>query len=199
MTEAVSVAIPEPNIQAFKVTLKGTAPLIHHEWSEKAKKQIRDKQQKKASKAHGKRNPNGEYEASKIKNSKGKLAIKAIWIKKAVVAAARNIDGVPMTLLRGAVFVRGDEDGLIPLRYKKEKMVEDVVRLSGGTSDLRYRPYIHDWEADVEIQHNADVLSTEQVVNLLKIAGFACGIGERRPGKSGEDYGTFDVLAIKKK
>lgn len=199
MTQVQKISVPEPNIGTIKLVLVGTAPLIHHEWSSKAKKMILDKQMKKASVKKPARNPKKEYEEAKVLTADNKLGIKAIWLKKAIVAAARNVDDLPMTLLRGTVFVKGDEMGIIPLRYKKEEMVEDVVRLSGGTSDLRYRPYIYGWEVDVEISYNADVLSPAQVINLTKIAGFAVGIGERRPGKSGDDYGTFSVKPFKKK
>jgi hypothetical protein len=187
------VEVKELKIAVLNSRIIGTTPLIMHEFSEKSKRQMLEKQQKKAAKKKEIRNPEAEYEAAKIKDSTGKLAIKSIWIKKAIVAAARNVDDLPMTILRGAVFVVGDKDGLIPVQYEEEKMVEDVVRLSGGTSDLRYRPYLYGWYADVQIEYNADVLSGEQVANLLKIAGFAVGIGERRPGKSGEDYGRFNL------
>jgi len=199
MAKNVSVHIPEPNIQTIKLTLVGRRPLIMNEWSEKAKTQIRDKQAKKANKKKNARKPKEEYESAKIKNGKGKLSIKAIWIKSAIVGSARFVDDLPMTVLRGAVFVRGDDDGLIQLRYKKEEMVEDTVRLSGmgRSADLRYRPYIYDWEADVEIDFDGDVLSLEQVVNLVKKAGFSNGLGENRPERSGNDYGTFDVKATK--
>ena len=199
MTQIQKITVPEPNIGTIKLVFKGTAPLIHHEWSAKAKKMILDKQMKKAVAKKAARKPKEEYESAKVKDAKGKLAIKAIWVKKAIVAAARNVDDLPMTLLRGAVFVKGDDMGAIPITYKKEEMVEDIVRLSGGTSDLRFRPYIYGWKADVEISYNADVLSAEQVINLVKIAGLFVGIGERRPGKSGDDYGTFSVKPFKKK
>jgi hypothetical protein len=193
------ITIPEPQINKVAVTIKGTSPLIMHEWSEKSKREIRDKQQMKAKTKRGARDPKAEYESAKIKNSKGKLAIKAIWIKNAVVSSARFVENLPMTILRGALFVNSDEDGLIELRYKKEEMVEDTVRLSGigRTADLRYRPYIYDWEADVEIEYDADVLTMEQVIHLLKKAGFSNGLGENRPERSGDNYGRFTVEPVK--
>jgi hypothetical protein len=75
-------------------------------------------------------------------------------------------------------------------------MREDVVRIGKGSTDLRYRAELLGWEADVKVKFNADVLSAEQVVNLLKISGFSVGLGEWRPQKSGE-YGTFDVKPTK--
>lgn len=194
------IEIPEAKINTVAVTIKGKAPLIMHEWNEKAKKQMRDKQQKKATNKKEARNPEQEYEAAKVKNKKGELAIKSIWIKSAIVDSARFVEDLPMTILRGALFVKGDENGYIPLRYKREEMIEDTVRLSGigRTADLRYRPYVYDWEADIFIEYDADVLSLEQVINLLKKAGFSNGIGENRPERSGDTYGTFSVEPYEK-
>lgn len=194
------IEIPEARINTVAVTIKGKAPLIMHEWNEKAKKQMRDKQQKKATNKKEARNPEQEYEAAKVKNRKGKLAIKSIWIKSAIVDSARFVEDLPMTILRGALFVKGDEDGYIQIRYDREEMVEDTVRLSGigRTADLRYRPYVYGWEADIFIEYDADVLSVEQVINLLKKAGFSNGVGENRPERSGDTYGTFEVLPYEK-
>lgn len=189
------VVVPEALIASLFLTIKGTSPLIMHEWSEKAKKMIRDKQQKKATNKREARDPKAEFESAKIKNSKGDLCIKAVWVKSAIVDSARFIENLPMTILRGALFVKGDEDGYIPLKYDRVEMIEDTVRLSGigKTADLRYRPYVYDWSADIEIEYDADVLTKEQIVNLVKKAGFSNGLGENRPERSGNTYGRFTV------
>lgn len=214
MSKPVSIEIPEPNIQTLSLAMIGTSALIQHQFSEKAKRQILDKQMKKAAVAKAIRDPKSEFEHSlyiikdgefKYENKEGVgkvkftgvIGIPALWVKQAIVAAARNVADLPMTLLRGAVFVSGrPEDGLIPLRYRQLQMREDIVRIGRGSTDLRYRGELLDWEADVRVRFNADVLSAEQVVNLLKIGGFSCGLGEWRPARSGE-YGTFDVRPSK--
>lgn len=196
-----------PNIVAMKVKIVGTTPLIFHKWSEKAKRMILDKQQKKANKGREIRDPDREYNESFYFNSEANVAFPALSIKQAMVNSARNVEGLPMTLLRGCVFVKGDEDGMIELQYKgktisdKEakaqkngaEMREDMVRIGMGTADLRYRGQISiGWSMDLLIQFNADVISTEQVLNLLQIAGFSSGLGEWRPERNG-DFGTFEV------
>ena len=42
------IELPAMNIQHAEIVLVGDSPLISHKWSEKSKKEIRDKQQKKA-------------------------------------------------------------------------------------------------------------------------------------------------------
>ena len=192
--KVIQINIPRPNIQLLTIRIKGTAPLIFHKWSEKAKKMMLDKQMKVANKGREIRNPEQEYKDSYYYNSENKISIPAISIKQAMVGAARNIEGVTMTLLRGAIFVVGDKDGLIPLTYKEERMRTDTVTVGMRGADLRFRGEVIDWETKFVIKYNADVLSAAQVINLLAIAGFACGIGEWRPEKNG-DKGTFEVVS----
>lgn len=191
-TKELKINIPAPNIQSMKVTIRGTSPLIFHKWSEKAIKMILDKQMKKAQKGREVRNPEEEAEASYYKDTEGNVAFPALCIKQAMVNAARNIEGVTMALLRGAVFVVGDKEGLIPVTYKEKSTRQDMVRVGMGSADIRFRGQVKDWSMAFVIKFNADVVSAEQVLNLLQIAGFSCGLGEWRPERNG-DFGTFEV------
>jgi hypothetical protein len=192
MAEKV-IQIPAPNIQMLKVAIHGTNPLIFNRWTEKAKQMIWRKQQKdpKAN-TREKRDMEKEGEATYYKNADGKVAFPALSLKQAMVGACRSLSGVHMTVIRGAVFIVGDADGLIPVKYKKKQIREDMVRLPNGSADIRFRGEVSDWSMELIIKYNADVLSSEQVMNLLQIAGFSCGIGEWRPEKNG-DYGTFEI------
>lgn len=192
--QTLNFVINRPNIQKISVEIVGTSPMIQHKFSEKAKREMLEKQQKKAAKKKEARDPEKEYQASLYKNSKGKVAFPALAVKQAIVSAARNVDGLPMTILRGAVFIKGDEDGLIEVIYPKGDLImrEDVVRIGMGSADLRYRGEIRNWSMKLPIEFNADVLSTEQILNLLQTAGFACGLGEWRPERNGES-GTFTI------
>ena len=187
------ISIPGPNIQAIGITIEGSRPLIFNRFSEKAKQQMRDKQQKKAKKGREVRNPKREYQQSYYRNASKKIAFPALCIKQSMVGAARFIEDLPMTILRGAVFVEGDAEGLIEVKYKSESMREDMVRLSGrGATDFRYRGEVKDWSMEFIIKFNAHVLSEEQVIHLLQTAGFSQGLGEWRPERNG-DFGTFTV------
>ena len=217
MAEKIQIEVPEPNIQKIKLTLVGTSPLIQHQFSAKAKKQILDKQMKKAQKAKATREPKKEFENSlyliktgkfvypktggfpmKVKFS-GEIGIPALWVKQAAVASARNLTDVTMTFLRGALFVEARaEDGLVEVRYDELMLREDIVRIGRGSSDLRYRGQLNGWETDIVIKFNADVLSAEQVINLIKISGYSSGVGEWRPARNG-DFGCFDVKPFKEK
>jgi hypothetical protein len=216
------IQIPAPNIQMIEVEIKGTTPLMFHKWSEKAKAQIRDKQQKKAKTGRPKREPEVEYLNSFYYTQDGFVSFPALAIKQAIVGAARSIDGLQMTIIRGNIFVVGDVDGLVPVLVdgkpvKPSKkltpangtqgenifaidtantnlvMMEHMVRVARGAADLRYRGAIKSWSMNLMVKFNADMFSQEQVVNLIQTAGFSQGLGEWRPERNG-DSGTFEVV-----
>jgi len=192
MAITMKFEIPKPNIKSMMVKIKGTNPLIFNKWSEKAKEMMLDKQQKKVAKPREAKDPDKLIEDSFYKDSTGKVAFPALSIKQALVGAARSIEGLPMTLLRGAVFVCGDKDGLIPVQYKEKTGRSDMVRVGMGVADIRFRGQVNDWSMKFLVKFNGDVISPEQVLNLLNTAGFSCGLGEWRPERNG-DYGTFEV------
>lgn len=201
----ISFQIPAPNIQTMKVRIIGTSPIIFHRWDEKAIKMILDKQLKKAQKGREAREPEKEYENSFYYNSSDQVALPARNIKQAIVGSARFLNGLPMTILRGAIFVMGDRDGFIPLLVSDKPvtrkdvltntekwMRQDMVTVGMGSADIRFRGQLEEWEMEFLIKFDQDILSAEQVLNLLQRAGFSQGLGEWRPEKNG-DNGCFSV------
>lgn len=182
-----AVSIKPPNIKFFDVTIKGTSPLIFHKWSEKSIQDMIDKRNKSfKSNVREEEDPEVVGERTFYKNKAGEVCIPAIALKKSIVSSARQVDGLAMTMLRGSLFVIGDEDGLIPVKYKNKIIRRDMVKVGMGSSDIRYRGQVSDWKATVSIKFNADVLSADQLINLINIAGFSCGICEWRPEKGGD-------------
>ena len=185
-TEAIS--LPALDIRFLKVRVVGDSPLICHAWSEKARRQMLDKQMKKAQGAKEAKDPQRDYEESLYRLPDGGYGFPAIAFKRAAVSACRNIEGVTMSLARGAFHVVGE---LVPLEGEP-RMREDMVRIQ-MTTDIRYRAEFPTWAAELTIRYNARIISMEQIVHLLNVAGFAVGIGERRPERQGDGYGLFHV------
>lgn len=186
-------------IQIFNLKLVGTSPLIVHKFSEKNKKQIEDKQQKKATIAKETRDPHAEYLAcfymipgsSHAGSPDARYGFPASGFKNAAVDACSFIDGITKVLARGAFHVVSP-GGLVEIKYADVSMREDTVRIGMGALDLRYRPEFTGWSCELAIHYNASVLSPEQIVNLFNVAGFSVGIGEWRPQKDGSN-GMFQV------
>lgn len=201
--------IPAPNKKIIKVKIEGTSPLIFHKWDEKAIKMMLDKQLKKAQKGRDIREPEREYEHSFYYNALDQVAFPSRNIKQAIVGSARFLNDVKMTLLRGTIFVMGDKDGFIPVlkngklitrkdvkKHTQEStdswMRQDMVTVGMGSADIRFRGEIKDWSMEFLIEFDADLLSAEQVLNLLQRAGFSQGLGEWRAERNGES-GSFQV------
>lgn len=188
--ETEEVKIPQLKIKTVKVRIVGTSPLITHAWGEKAKRQMREKQQKQAKMAKEAKDPVADFESAKYKDAKGRDCIPSVALKNAMVTAATLVE-IHKTKTRMGVFVDGD---LLPLKFAKCVMREDMVRVGGmaKTADIRYRPEYQEWSIDVSIQYNSHVFTVEQVVNLLRVAGFSVGLCEWRPEKNGQ-FGRFDI------
>lgn len=222
IAEVLKIGIQKPIIKEMGVRIVGLTPIIFHKFSEKAKKQMRDKQAKKATQGRETREPEKEYLSSFYYTADGYIAFKAGAIKQAIVGAARSIDGVTMAELRGTLSVIGDLDDLIPVlvddtRVKPTKikftdgegredifgidtknpnivMREDTVTVGMGSADLRYRGQVSNWEMAFVVRFLENKISPEQVLNLIQYAGFSCGLAEWRPERNG-NYGTFEVKA----
>ena len=182
------ISIPRIEIAEMEVKLIGDSPLIMHQWGEKAKAQIRDKQAQKAkAEKRPKRDPKAEYEASMYRGTDGEYAFPAVAFKAAAVSACRFND-IKMTIARGAFHVIGE---MVPIKGKPN-MREDMVRVGMGAADLRYRGEFKEWSAALVVRYNTAALSAAQLVNLFNIAGFGVGVGEWRPERDGS-HGMFHV------
>lgn len=211
ITENTSeVIIPAINIQTAIIKVVGDSPLIVHKWSEKAKKEILDKQMKKAkTKGHDAKDPvkdfidslywlDGEPEekteegfAKAIQSGNARFGFPSVAFKAAAVAAGYRSGITPNKVSMNAAFhIDGEfvEINGIP------EMREDMVRVGGisRAADIRYRGEFKEWSAVFQVKYNASVISLEQLANLFNLGGFACGLGEWRPEKGGA-FGMFHV------
>lgn len=183
----VQVAPERIDVQRISVRIVGDSPLISHRWSEKAKKEMLDKQQLKGKQAKGAKDPEKEYKESLYRLPDGGCGFPSIGVKASAVRGAKSLDMV-MTDMRAAFHIEGD---LVKINGEP-RMREDMVRIGQGTADLRYRGEFPEWSIDLPITYNARVVSAEQIVAMLDAGGFGTGIGEWRPEKDGE-YGRYHV------
>jgi hypothetical protein len=191
------IEINRPNIKTVAFPVTGTSPLISHKWSEKAKKQMLDKQMKKASQGREAKNPEQDFKDSLYLLSNGEhpngpYGFPAVGFKAAAVRAAKQVDGMTMTDARSWFFVIPDDGDLIKLKGDKPHIREDMVKIQ-QTTDIRFRGQFDNWSAVLNIKYNADQISDEQLLNLFELAGFSCGIGEWRMERGGT-FGTFTLL-----
>jgi hypothetical protein len=186
--QAEAITLPRIDIRTVHIRLIGDAPLICHAWSEKAKRQMLDKQMKKAKAAKEAKSPEQDYKDSLYHLPGGGYGFPAIAFKAAAVGACRFVDGIKMTEARGAFHINAE---LVRINGAPTPR-EDMVRVGMGVADIRYRGQFEAWSADLAIRYNAGALSAEQIVNLFSAAGFGIGVGEWRPERGGS-FGLFHV------
>jgi hypothetical protein len=182
------VQVPKIDVRTLEIRLIGDSPLICHAWSEKAKKQMLDKQMKKAKTAKEAKDPQKDYEESLYKHPDGGYGFPCVGFKAAAVGACRFSDGIKMTEARGAFHVVGE----LAKIEGEPTMREDMVKMAMGTADIRYRGQFDPWATVLTISYNASAFSPEQICNLFNLAGFGVGVGEWRPERDGS-YGRFHV------
>ena len=183
-------------IASVKFKIEGTSPLIIHRFSEKATKMIEDKQAKKSKGGKEARNPEEEYMGGLYFFNDGvRTGFPSGGFKAAMIRAGKQL-GYTMTDLKGWFFIAPDEKetNLVEI-IGEHQMRTDMVRIGMGTADVRYRPVFENWGAVLTINFNNKCISTEQIAELLALAGFSCGIGDWRPEKSATgSFGTWKLV-----
>lgn len=211
--ESTIIEIKPINIVTATVRIFGDTPLIMHRWSEKAKRMILDKQMKKTkSAAKEAKNPVEDFiesiywmegkpkeyteEAFKEACDNGaRFGFPVTAIKQATISSAyRNGITKDMASLRGAFFINGEGSELLAeVKGCTPTMREDMVRVGMGVADIRFRGEFSSWYMDLQVSYNANGAYTlDQIINLINLGGFSCGIGEWRPEKDG-NYGMYHV------
>lgn len=204
MPIAKPVEVPPIKIGNVEVTIVGTATLVTHRFAEKAIRQMLDKQMGKANaKVKEPKDPEKDFlgglyilpgtevkvhsKDSESIYAEGHFGFPAIGLKAAIVRAATDA-GLRMTDMQRAFRIPVELLEIIctPGAF----MRQDMVRLESGVADVRFRPEFREWSIKTTIQYNRSVLSLEQLLNLIRIAGFGVGLGEWRPQKGGM-FGTF--------
>lgn len=201
--QAVAFELPKIDIRFLTVEVVGDSPLIVHKWSEKAKKEMLDKQMKKASAGKQAKDPWMDYcesmywldgmpeKPTEKDIKKARFGFPAVAFKACAIDAAYQQGAIAKkTTARGAFHL---VDELVEIKGTPQ-MREDMVQVGGMSkvADIRYRGEFPKWRATLNIRYNAKAISPEQILNMLNIGGFSNGVGEWRPSKDGS-FGTFHV------
>ena len=197
----------ELSIQKLELTLRNIpgSRLVVHNFSEKAKEEIRQKQQKAAKKAKGARSPESEFLAARVLDEQGREGVPVTALKKAIITAATAFDGITKVALRQALFVApvvNPTSMVVPIethegKPHKGEMREDAVTIGAGIRGLAYRPEYPEWQIRVSITFNPRLVSRDQLLALVDQAGWGVGICEGRPEKtSALGWGRFERVRV---
>lgn len=191
------------NIQSLVAGIIGTSALIQHHYSEK---QIRDmiNQQTQdrdliAGTKRQKRDPEAEFKAAMHLDEKGQNAVPCYALKACLMTAVKSLPGNES----GRVLSKARAGGMMqvmgnyaPLIAPKPEMRTDIARI--GMKKVPwpvFRPEFWPWACVFQINFNADVVTDQDLVNLINLAGFCAGMHEWRPEKGGT-FGMFRVASL---
>lgn len=207
MTKPTKIELPPLKLAHAEIGIVGDTPLIVHAWSQKAREEMLRKQMKLPVHRETK-NPIEAFLRSMYRTDDNNYGIPAVGVKNAMVTACTSVEGITKTAARQAFIIVGErgrtkaafaelfspQDLVRILSPNPPTLREDMVRLAGigNTADLRYRGEYWPWGAKLVIRYNANVLSLDQLANLLNTAGFGVGLCEWRPERDGQS-GTFHV------
>jgi hypothetical protein len=192
-----AISIQRVNRQHIVVPIIGTAPLIVHAWSPKAKRKMLDAQMGKRAPREP-RNPEEEYQAAFYRLDAKRTGMPILAFKSATVGAARFYGReVKMTELRQFLFFDGEFSAQAGQKlteiHGEARMREDVARLSGaGSTEMRFRPEYPQWTAELDIRYVTSALTLDSVLSLIDAGGMGVGVGEWRVEKRG-DFGTYTL------
>lgn len=178
------VKIKPVELASFPLTIIGTAPLIVHNWSEKAKKQLIDTYtgndditEKKEPK-----DPMAEFIGSlywlegkptreeikmdaelafnmAVRNG-ARFGFPISGVKKAANTAAYHQKWVPnRSALRATYFLRCEDAFLAEIKTPDGRPAvpdvrEDMVKIGQGSPDIRYRGWFPEWRMDFYFEYN---------------------------------------------
>ena len=84
--------------------------------------------------------------------------------------------------------------GLVPITFTEWKLDEKLLSPKKGAPVLVHLNRFSGWEADITLSYIDSVYSTEQLVNIINLAGFGIGIGS---GRRSCGYGRYHIESIR--
>lgn len=194
--------------QKFNMMLVGDSPLIVHAWSEKAKREMLQKQVKATKSGKEARNPQADFVSSLYEMGDGTYGFPVTGVKNCILAAAHKDKGIARSGVMGALFLQAQmvrvrpalagaicDMPLVRIYGGKPEMREDMVKIGSGLNkiaNLAYRGQFTFWAMKIEGQINPAVLTAEALAFLVQESGMASGLGEWRNERKGI-FGAFHL------
>lgn len=211
MAEKVNLAAAlakKPLFSSFSVWLVGDTPIITHAWSEKAKREMLQKQVKAPKAGKDARDPQADFVSSLYEMGDGTYGFPATGIKNCILSAAHKDKGIPRSSVMSALWIDAQmirtrpalagaicDMPLVRIYGSPPEMREDMVKVGSGlnkTASLAYRAQFLVWAFRISGRFNTAVLNPEQLAFLIQEAGLSYGVGEWRNERKGM-FGAFHL------
>lgn len=208
-TETVRLALSsKPLFKRFTIWLVGDTPLITHAWSEKARREMLQKQVKATKGGKEARDPESDFVNSLYTMGEGGYGFPAMGFKNCVLSAAHKDKGIARSAVMSALWIDADmvrarpalagaicDMPLLRIYGSPPEMREDMVKVGSGlnkVASLAYRGQFTTWAIRISGRFNASVLTAEALAFLIQEAGMAYGLGEWRNERKGM-FGAFHL------
>lgn len=214
-TETISLSeqmSKKPIFTAFSLWIVGDTPLITHAWSEKARREMLQKQVKATKPGKEARNPEADFISSLYEIGEGAYGFPAMGVKNAILSAAHKDKGLARTSVMSALWIDADmvrtrpalagaicDMPLIRIYGGNPEMREDMVKIGSGlnkTANLAYRAQFTVWGMKITGRLNSTIIKPEALAYLIQDAGMASGLGEWRNERKGM-FGAFHMADVK--
>ena len=208
-----SVTVPYPEFITLDVHIIGESPLLVHRRGDqlkkwfgqktqgeiKTKKKIVDLDEIFVDSIHwhySQMNLDKKEKLKLIKNKKGKYVFPSAGIKRgcqiACTSFIKDKDNLPGRLIKGAFQIKDEYIEILgdPIRHEAIKVT------SMGSPQMLVCAMFPKWESKFQVLYNSTCITGQQVMYVINYAGFSCGLGYDRPGKSGGNYGRYKVKEV---
>jgi hypothetical protein len=211
MSENISLAAALSKVATFKrfsVWLVGDTPLITHAWSEKARREMLQKQVKATKGGKEARDPEQDFVSSLYDMGDGAFGFPAMGCKNAIMSSAHKDKGIARTAVMAGLWIDADmvrtrpalagaicDMPLIRIWGTAPEMREDMVKIGAGlnkVSNLAYRAQFTIWAIKISGKFNATTLTPEALAFLIQESGMSSGLGEWRNERKGM-FGAFHL------
>jgi hypothetical protein len=209
-TNLAELLSKETALNTFGLWVVGDTPLICHAWSQKAKLSILQKHVKAITTVEV-RDPEQEFRDSLYEMKKGMYGFPVMAIKEGMLGAAHKKKGIPKTEVMAGLYLYADmyqvrpalssaicDMPLVRVYGSDPQMREDAVKIGVGvtrTAALAYRAQFRIWSMKIEGEYDADVLTAQQLLYMVRAAGRRSGVGEWRNERKGI-FGSFHVASV---
>lgn len=207
-TEEQVVELKPINPITITVTIEGTSDLVLNKMNDPTARALTDARKDKAKSME---KPN-EWEQiiTSIHWLKGKPTdmsekglkdalknnapcLTAFGLKKSFAdAVVRNEISTYATKFNASVNVVGQGDNLVPITFAEHHIDEKLMSPKKGAPVLVRLNRFSGWSAKITLSFVDTAYSTEQIINIINLAGFGLGIGSGR--SSG--YGRYKVVGV---
>ncbi len=196
--------------QRFEIWLVGDTPLITHAWSEKARREMLQKQVKATRGGKEARDPQADYVSSLYEMGDGVYGFPATGIKNCILSAAHKDKGLARTAVMAALWIDAEmvrtrpalagavcDMPLVRIIGSAPEMREDMVKIGSGMNkiaNLAYRGQFTVWAMKITGRFNSSTITPEALAFLIQEAGMASGLGEWRNERKGL-FGAFHLAS----